>query len=704
MSEFGKYLGLARDYSNKQNHEKSIECWNKVVKLNSNYSTGWILMGEEYEKLQNYDKALECYEYALKINSQDEDALWRKSELLRKTSDIDVEHLSSDQQVKLSQIYDKMTDIHPTPVPGLAIQIAFPESNADVSTIKEELYKKGILEFAQKKYEKAIKYWKEFSQKKPNSFEVWSSLGRAYMSIGNYTEAIASINKSLEINPSNPIDWENLGSAVILDANERYGDDYVLENVMSKSIEYYEKALKCSVKRYDLLLKIGIQYASIGSFKKAIDYMNKYLDQIPDDIQALKHLEQMQLQAEFFSKCRICRVQNDIGITECTNCGANLIADMFYSKILDVPFSSKEASKIFDKGMEFIKSNKLQNAIKSFKKVLSKEPNHITTLEKLGFIYTIIQPSEAIKMFEKIYSINPNSMIALDNLSNLYSKIHDQVKLHDCIDKIKEAGETYFKYLIQVGEQFSKRGDLNNAVRYWAKILALDPEYKDAIYKLETISKHQNYKRKVEPHIQKTIVELLSKSFTYILKLYNVDVDEINAIREKQKKTYPGSATGGILKNKEIIKLFNKAGQLKQSQKYAEAIKILLNALKIDSHVPVVYEQLGINHHLKKDRSNAIKYLEKSIELNPYQVLAWETLASIYHNQGNVAKADQIFKNLISFGPMYANYMVDSGKLAFRNRIIQSAAVCWQKALMADPNNKEAKVYLTMLQQKFSKG
>ncbi|MFX0003723.1 MAG: tetratricopeptide repeat protein [Candidatus Hermodarchaeota archaeon] len=703
MPDFSKYIDLAKEYERKGKIEKAIKNWKKVVQKNPEFQEAWILMGEDYEKIKDKNSALKCYNKALEYGHSYE-AREHIQKLESSKDKLDVRNLTDDQKKSMSQVFDKMTGVLPTPIPGMAMQIAFPETKADVNIIREDLYKQGLLELAQENYDKALKCWKEFSLKRPESFEVWSGLGLVYMKMEKYSKSVEAIEKALKINPTNPLDWERLAMITVLNAQEKHGEDYALEHAMPKSIEYFEKALEYSEpRRIDLLHKIGISYASIGKFDKAIEYVEKYLDQRPDDIQALKHLEALKEQAQLFSKCVECEVKNPIGSKVCSNCGTNLLDDVFISRILNTPFHRKDNSDLFDKGMTFIEKRNPPNAIKCFEKILNTEPNHVVTLEKLGLAYTVNrQPQEAINTFEKILSLNPDQMMALDNLSNLYTQTNNSDKLSECIDRIRDAGSKYIEFMHQVGEEFANGGDMHGATQYWAKILAFDPEHKDTINKLDALSKHPDYNYKVPPHVQSTIKQLLSKSFTYILKSYNVDIDEIEAVKKKQKEQYPGSPTGGKIENKKIIDLFNTAGGFKENSQYSQAISVLHQAIKIDPTIPILYEQLGVNYHLNKDTNNSIKYLEKSIELNPYQILAWENLAAIYNNLGDTRKAEEIFKKLNSFGPIYVNYMVDSGKSAFRKNLIQGAAICWTKALMADPNNKEAQAYLAMLKQRFT--
>ncbi|MGB4641974.1 MAG: tetratricopeptide repeat protein [Methanothermobacter tenebrarum] len=65
MEQHGKAWSLEK----LEKPEKSIKCYDKAIKINSNFAKAYFEKGNILLiKLKKYDEALECYQKALKIN------------------------------------------------------------------------------------------------------------------------------------------------------------------------------------------------------------------------------------------------------------------------------------------------------------------------------------------------------------------------------------------------------------------------------------------------------------------------------------------------------------------------------------------------------------------------------------------------------------------------------------------------------------
>jgi len=73
-----------------------------------------------------------------------------------------------------------------------------------IATTSEEYYAAGLSLFKQKDYEKALEYFRAAIQQKSDYWEAYHSMGVAYLYLGNRTEALVAMNKSLELHPNNP--------------------------------------------------------------------------------------------------------------------------------------------------------------------------------------------------------------------------------------------------------------------------------------------------------------------------------------------------------------------------------------------------------------------------------------------------------------------------------------------------------------------
>ena len=62
----------------REKYDKAIECLQKAVNLNKDFSDTWYNSGYSYMNLENYDKAIECFRKVLNADNEktDKDALF----------------------------------------------------------------------------------------------------------------------------------------------------------------------------------------------------------------------------------------------------------------------------------------------------------------------------------------------------------------------------------------------------------------------------------------------------------------------------------------------------------------------------------------------------------------------------------------------------------------------------------------------------
>jgi tetratricopeptide (TPR) repeat protein len=114
----------------------------------------------------------------------------------------------------------------------------------------------------------------------------------------------------------------------------------------------------------------------------------------------------------------------------------------------------------------YIETNKLPQAVKELKDLLTKEPENSSVLMTLGLAYERMKDyPKAQDVYEKVLSIDPNFVPALNNLACLYSEgLNDLNKAYDLARKAHElqpqeasAGDT-------LGWVLYKRGDYQQAL------------------------------------------------------------------------------------------------------------------------------------------------------------------------------------------------------------------------------------------------
>lgn len=111
-------------------------------------------------------------------------------------------------------------------------------------------------------------------QKEPNNAEGWYMLGRSYMSLGQYENAVSAFEKTNQLMPNNP--------TIML----RYADALTMivgGKIQGKPFELIQKALKLSPNDTTGLWLAGMGYEEQGEYNKAISYWNRLLPLLQDE-------------------------------------------------------------------------------------------------------------------------------------------------------------------------------------------------------------------------------------------------------------------------------------------------------------------------------------------------------------------------------------------------------------------------------------
>ncbi len=131
---------------------------------------------------------------------------------------------------------------------------------------------------------------------------------------------------------------------------------------------------------------------------------------------------------------------------------------------------------------KFVQQGKLQNAIAEYEKVLKNDPKDLTVNNTIGDLYSRLGDStKAIECFKTVGDAYAAQGFTVKGIA-MYKKI---TKLQPSADGSLKLAELYTQQglfndaraqYLHVAEDFLKRGDLDQAVRLFQKVLEMDPE------------------------------------------------------------------------------------------------------------------------------------------------------------------------------------------------------------------------------------
>jgi len=206
----------------RESEVKKENLWNKVFEL---------------EKKNDYSSAISLLKRIIEIDKDDIDAIG-----------------------ELGYLYYQIKDYHNS-------LKYFIKSNQEIPQDQNTLQNIGVIYFFLKNYDKAFNFLKTSLQIDQNQPLVWYHLSKVYHSKGNDSEALISIIKSLELDPTNikVIEFHDL---------------------LEKSIEEEESTISNSGIFSDIMLSIGSEELEITAFMELNKFEKKLREYITSVLQS----------------------------------------------------------------------------------------------------------------------------------------------------------------------------------------------------------------------------------------------------------------------------------------------------------------------------------------------------------------------------------------------------------------------------------
>ncbi|MBF0193571.1 MAG: tetratricopeptide repeat protein [Magnetococcales bacterium] len=291
--------GIAFHLANKL--EKAVECYKKVVAIQSNHVEALFNMGAALHALGELDEALSFYEKVSLLQSNNANVYNNIGLLLQQLGNF----------TKASDNYNKAIIINPNYVEAynnfgnllklqgmlddaiLCFQKAIlikPDYADAYSNLGNTLKEQGKLGSAVESYQKAIILKPDLSQAyfnlantlqeqgdlnkaeenykkaislKPDFFNAYSNLGITLQEQGKYNVAISCYNKAIAINPNFATAYNNIGMAL------------QKQNNLDEAVDYFKKAIAISPDYIEGYINLADNQKGLGKFAQAISSYKK---------------------------------------------------------------------------------------------------------------------------------------------------------------------------------------------------------------------------------------------------------------------------------------------------------------------------------------------------------------------------------------------------------------------------------------------
>ncbi len=216
--------------------EKSIELYNKILKINDKFFQAYNNLGIISYENGDYNDAISYFMQALKINPEFIDPVINLANTYREIEDYD----------KSLTLYGKIL-------------------NYD-SNHYQSLKNRGILFLRKNEIDKALIDTNKALKINSNDSGLQFNYSEILKKEKKYDEAISALELCLNIDPK------------FADANYSLGLLYKNKGMVSKAISFYEKEIENNQNYHEVLYQIGESYIMIGDYKKSISYLERAVE------------------------------------------------------------------------------------------------------------------------------------------------------------------------------------------------------------------------------------------------------------------------------------------------------------------------------------------------------------------------------------------------------------------------------------------
>ncbi len=359
----------------------------KAIEADSDYLPGYYEMGSIYSSQGKFHTALGYDQKASKIDPN--------HPLVRTAIGWDYYNLAVTRGSEKGHIIGVMKQAEDNYLKAL-------EEDPELAIAQNNL---GLVYFERNQCNKATGRFNLAIKYDPTYPKPINNLGAVYYEAQDYSTAIDYFKKSLEIDPNYARAYLNIGR------------EYYLMGDFQKSLLALQKDLTLDPYDTDAYLWIANNYLAQGKFKASIETLNKAIAITPDYPKLYFALSDAyhengdgQKERESFEKAM----------------SFFLIADTASSANAGETYASSEYIYYFNRGIEYKRDGKIEQAIEAYKKAIELQPGYTDSYFNLSRIYeSKYGKDKSIELLRQGIKEAPDSLLLYDELGYIYKDSGD---------------------------------------------------------------------------------------------------------------------------------------------------------------------------------------------------------------------------------------------------------------------------------------
>jgi len=511
------YLHLGNVYLKKEMLDSAIIQYKKALDLKSKYWQALYQLGYVYYKQGRYDEAEETFQKGLEVKEKGEFhnglGLVQMAKNMLKEADLSFRKAVSHDS-KNPEFHKNLGDVNfKKGVLVIAIQSYQKALELD-STLVDAHYKLGQSYLKQMDFNKAMDEFKTVIRFDPEHKDAYLSLGDLYMlDRKHYPEARVIYEEYVKFDQENSKVYLNLGESYYFISKlfqflPVEGDTIFRAELLSSSLENLEKSVALDPDVPNAYLLMGKAHQDLGRFPEALNVYETY-----EKLLTEQNYKWTERDADYWvSKGQ---VQVEIG-------DSTLIPSAIASLTKAIELDSTKINAYSYLGSALYREKKYAEAIPFFKKKIEADPGNANAYMNLALCYLQLkQYEDAVEPLKKVVELDPENAKAHDFLARVYYQLKQYQKAADeylaeykldpskceleanagscllfakkpasAIPHLKKAVSCFpgnVDYLMMLGQALETNGNIDEAYKYYLKVLEIDPKNEEAQRRIDYI-------------------------------------------------------------------------------------------------------------------------------------------------------------------------------------------------------------------------
>lgn len=477
------------------------------------------------------------------------------------------------------------------------------------------------------------------------------------------------------------------------------GRQLIQQNEFARALQIFEAVLAVDANNAEALFNAGTLYLRMNQVERGLDHIKRSAQLVPDNFRVQLVLAQAYENVQLIDQA-IEQYRGVVGISP--NSPEGREADK-RSRVLI--------------GKKYGEQGDIERALQIFNAVLADYPNDAPVLVDAGLSNLLLNRlDDAQSQLERAVEIQPNNPMAHKHLADVYDRKGDINRAEEQYQKTMQlvpmgsapAREAQFKLTLIAGLRALSNEQMTDAARLFADALTMDPGNPQVRLNLATAYRGIGKQKEAEELLRILLEENpadLDARLRYGVLLFEENQLE-QAARELEEVIAKGQGGPQARQAAQFLSDLYKSDQGKdvQARMLEERIATQRALITQDPDNREAWLNLAIIYLNQRRTPEAIEGFENVIRLDPSHARVQHTLAELYDELGNYAKAVPAFSRALELErddeakrKIQDQLVLSLAKKSFTDGKFTQAKSQFQAIIKNDPDNYVAHFFLALV-------